>query len=117
MDKLSIVQFRTSCKLGVLSWEQMLKQSILIDYSISFNGNGTLDDLSKTFNYAEITQCIELFCQNHRFKLLETLTHQLADHLIKQFPSDHAKLTIHKPYAIANAKDINFSTTRPTNSS
>lgn len=116
MDTLSIVQFRTSCKLGALPWEEMLKQSILVDYFITFNGKDTLDDLNNTFNYAEITQCIELFCRNHSFKLLETLTHQLADHLIKQFPSDHATLTVHKPYAIANAKDINFSTTRAINS-
>ena len=112
MDKLTIEQLRTHCTLGIHTWEQTLKQMLLIDYQVEFNASKTQEDISNTLNYAAIAQCIDEFCKQKSFKLLETLTHALADHLIASFPCTSATLTVHKPYALPHTQSVSLTTSR-----
>jgi dihydroneopterin aldolase len=71
---------------------------------------GKTDQLDDTLDYSAVAQTLEVFCKNNQFELLETLAHRLIAELFQHFKAlDALKLTLHKPQAIANAKDVGLS--------
>ena len=113
MDTLTIKAFKTHCQLGVYEWETKIKQPILIDVCLYFDKKPSSDQLDHVHNYAEITLFLDQYCRETPCKLLETLTHLIADQLFSRFPCNQLEVCISKPYAILNSQAISFSTSRP----
>ena len=89
MDTLTIEQLATHCYLGIYEWEQQVQQKILVSYRLSITPQDYQERIDETLNYASIAEAIHSFCQDSHFQLLETLTHQLADHLECHFPCNN----------------------------
>ncbi|MGE4502863.1 MAG: dihydroneopterin aldolase [Thiomicrospira sp.] len=111
-DCIFIEGLKIDMVIGVHPWERCQTQPVYIDVQLyrSLAQAGQTDQLGDTLDYAAVAQSLATLCKNTQFELLETLAQQLINHLFQQFGVlDAVKLTLHKPQAITNAKDVGLS--------
>ena len=101
--------------IGVHPWEQETPQALHLDLSYPANAEAIAetDSLALAIDYEKILECILLFVKDHRFKLIETLAVKIADKLQTEFQLKWINLTLHKPGALLNAKDVAITVVRP----
>ncbi len=109
MDKVFIHQLSVPVLIGVLPDERKAPQNILIDLDIETDVRSAamLDDLQHTIDYAAVRRSIIEYVATTQFRLVETLAHQLADHLKQTFDLTCLRLTItKKPFDIPDAEGV-----------
>ena len=116
MDIVFIKGLQINSTIGVFDWEKTIKQLLVFDVSLGCDIRDAAknDDLTKTLDYAAISQEIETFCQANTVELLETLAERLAQHLISLYHLPWIKLTINKPTAVENAASVGVTIERGT---
>ncbi|MCM3080489.1 dihydroneopterin aldolase [Brevibacillus invocatus] len=84
---------------GVFAAEAELGQRFYVDLELSLDLSkaGASDDLNDTINYAEIFTCVQQIVEGERFKLVEALTANIAEKLLRQFPLQEARVKVTKP--------------------
>lgn len=107
MDIIELKSIKLSALIGVYAIEQAIPQTIIVDiaYGIppqAFEG----DMLGNTIDYDAVIHHIKTFVCTHAFHLLETLAEQLIQDLFITFPTPWIKLSIHKPFANLQVKEI-----------
>lgn len=113
MDTLTITALSVNTIIGVHEWEKRITQPLLIDISITTDFSTCEDnDLSTTIDYEALCQEITHFTQTHTFQLIETLAYKLAQVIIQKSGVIQATITVNKPHAIANAKNISVTVTK-----
>ena len=66
-------------KVGATEWEKSIQQSLLMSLTLLLPPEaGGRDDLSTTFDYAEVVRVVRDFVKQKHFALLEYLGEQLA---------------------------------------
>ena len=108
MDKVFIKGLNIQTTIGFYEWEKQIKQRLVIDLTMGWNIVPAAKDdaLDKTLDYADISQQIETFSNQHPVDLLETLAERLANFLMKQYQIPWLKLSIGKPGAVHNADTV-----------
>lgn len=102
MDKITITNLEVFANHGVYPEENVLGQKFVISVAIhtSTVKAGTMDELSFSINYGEISHFIKEYITRHTWKLLETVAERLALELLLQFPLiAQLDLEIKKPWA------------------
>lgn len=112
MDTLHINNLQVTTHIGVHDWEQHILQTLFIDLLIPFDCRDCEDKLENTLNYDAICKTVIEFVQNNRFKLIETVANGVADLVKKQFSIDTIHVSVNKPQAIKEAKEIRVSVNR-----
>ena len=69
------------------------------------------DDIDRTVNYSTLCKETKNFAAETSDKLLETLTHRLARHLLKTFPIRQITLELRK-FALPDAQYVSVTVTR-----
>lgn len=107
-DTVFIRELVLRAKLGILPWELISEQSIVVDIAYRVNATelADRDAIAEAIDYTVVAAAIEDYLQHHRFNLLETLADRLAAHLLKTFTFQWVKLSIIKPHAITLAKGV-----------
>jgi len=84
---------------GVFAAEAELGQRFYVDLelSVDLSKAGASDDLNDTINYAEIFSSVQQIVEGQRFKLVEALTANIAEKLLRQFPLAEVKVKVTKP--------------------
>jgi dihydroneopterin aldolase len=62
--------------------------------------------VADTVDYKQIAKRVLAFIEASEFKLVETLAHRLALLLLEEFSLDWVRLSLNKPGAIRNARDV-----------
>lgn len=108
MDIITINQLEFKAYIGVEAWEQKIEQKIILDIHIGtdISDAAQSDNIDDTINYSEVACVIEGFLSMNRFYLLESLAEKISELIFKQFKIAWLKLTVSKPYAIAQAKSV-----------
>lgn len=115
MDKIRVSEIKFFAHHGVLQGEKELGQFFSVDCEAAVDTALCGDDLSKTVNYAELTDDIVSFCQNNRYDLLETLVNNLSKYIMEKYYLIYGlTLTVHKPHApiSTNFSDVSLTITR-----
>lgn len=114
MDIMGIHQLQVKTKVGVYQWEQCIEQTIIIDLElgIDIKKASESDNIEHTQNYVTLIQSIEEFLACHQFKLIESLTDKLAQHLLEKFKMPWLKLTVHKRPSLKNVKSATITVQR-----
>lgn len=114
MDKLSITGLKLTTLIGTLDWEQQVPQTLHCDLSIQTNAAliALSDNIDDAINYDALTQSVQAFVEQHHFQLIETLADKLAHHILANFATQWVNVTLHKPGALKQAKDVIISIER-----
>lgn len=114
MDKLSIAGLKLTTLIGTLDWEQQTPQVLHCDLAFQTNAAqiARTDQITEAIDYNAITQAVQNFVEQNHFQLIETLADKLAHHILGHFPTDWVQVTLHKPGALKQAKDVIISLER-----
>lgn len=115
MDKLFIHGLKVLAKVGILPHEKTCVQPVVIDFQCHIDAHKIAfdDDIAKTLNYVEVRDEIAAYLDTHRFQLVETLAHRLAENLINRFGLTGLQLKVTKPSAIPESDGTGILITRP----
>jgi dihydroneopterin aldolase/2-amino-4-hydroxy-6-hydroxymethyldihydropteridine diphosphokinase len=100
MDQIRVQGIKVYANHGVLESEKTQGQWFAVDCDCFLDTSDCHDDLTRTVNYAQLSEEVVRFCQTTQFDLIETLTNELAQHLLLQYElMEDIVVTVHKPQA------------------
>jgi len=107
MDKIFINNLRVDTTIGIYQWERCVKQKVNFDIILACDTQEAAkkDTLEDTLDYAQISSAITDFVSHSRFKLIETLAHEVMEFLYHSFTLSGVQLKLSKPAAIKNAQE------------
>ncbi len=108
MDKIFLKELTTETVIGIFDWERGVKQTVAIDLEMSadIRRAARTDAIDDTLNYKAVAKRLLAFTQESRFQLVETLAEEIARLVLREFPVEWVKVTLHKPGAIRHSKDV-----------
>lgn len=102
MDRIRITNLEVFCHHGVFKEENVLGQKFLVSVVLyaDLSQAARKDDLTKSVNYGAVCHFIKGLMEENTYKLIETLTEQLARKLLVNFPLiEKLELEVKKPWA------------------
>ncbi len=97
-DTIEIRSLRVSAHVGVPDAERAVSQILLVTVVMTpgQNFDGLADDITRTLDYAVISQEISILAAARPRRLIETLATDLANHLLGNHPIAQVAITIEK---------------------
>jgi 7,8-dihydroneopterin aldolase/epimerase/oxygenase len=108
MDKIFLHALKAEAIIGIYDWERQVKQTVIVDLEM----NGTVrkaarsDSIDDTLNYKRVAKRVLAFIEASQFHLVETLTEQIAMLLLAEFGLLWVRVTLSKPGAVRNSRDV-----------
>jgi dihydroneopterin aldolase/2-amino-4-hydroxy-6-hydroxymethyldihydropteridine diphosphokinase len=102
MDKIKITNLEVFCHHGVYKEENVLGQKFLVSVELyaELSMAAKNDDILKSVNYGQVCHFIKEVMENNTYKLIETLTEQLARAILLRFSMvEKIKIEVKKPWA------------------
>ena len=117
MDKIVLTDLRVDAVIGIWDWEKRNSQSISIDLEMQTDTKkiSQSDSIEDALDYKAVSKRAKQFIQDSQFNLIETLAENLAQIILEEFDVQWLKLSISKPYAIRDSKNIGVSIERTKN--
>ncbi|GAB7087609.1 dihydroneopterin triphosphate 2'-epimerase [Marinifilum fragile] len=86
------------------------KQDVVINMSIKADVSKAIknDDVDNSYNYKVITKKVIALVQEGKFKMLENLTQQVLDLIMKNPNVEWAKVEVDKPHALRFAESVSI---------
>tara|TARA_R110001592_G_scaffold260580_1_gene525274 strand:+ start:1136 stop:1507 length:372 start_codon:yes stop_codon:yes gene_type:complete len=108
VDKVYIEGLTFQTTIGFYAWEKEIKQTLVIDLAMGWNTAEAAknDELSKTLDYAAISEAIVEFANANPVDLIETLAERIAEFLIANYQIPWLRLKLMKPTAVHNATTV-----------
>jgi dihydroneopterin aldolase len=108
MDKIFLTALSTEAVIGIFDWERDIKQRIEIDLELSLDlaAAAKSDSIADTLNYKSVAKRVLAFVEESHFQLVETLAERIAGLVLAEFPVLQVRVTVHKPGAIRNSRDV-----------
>lgn len=116
MDIIFIHELRVQTLIGVYPQERKARQTLALDLELGtdIRPAATTDRLDDTLDYQVVAQRIEEFAAASDFQLVETLGERIAELLLREFGVPWLRLTLHKPGAVAGAREVGIIIERGT---
>ena len=117
MDKIVLTDLRVDAVIGIWDWEKRNSQSISIDLEMQTDTKkiSQSDSIEDALDYKAVSKRAKQFIQDSQFNLIETLAENLAQIILEEFDVQWLKLSISKPYAIRDSKNIGVCIERTKN--
>ena len=114
MDKIFLKNLRLKTRIGLFEWEKQIDQIINIDLEAGFDISkaAETDDVKHSLDYNTISNRIKEYVKNNNHELIETLIENIAQMILKDFDVEYITLSISKPGAIRDSKDVGITITR-----
>jgi 7,8-dihydroneopterin aldolase/epimerase/oxygenase len=108
MDKIFIHALKTEAIIGIFDWERQVKQTVIVDVEISadITKAALSDSIADTLNYKRVAKRVLAFVEESKFHLVETLAEHLAMIILEDFGVAWVRLSLSKPGAIRNSRDV-----------
>ena len=100
--------------IGVNEWEKNIKQDIVINISIEFDGDKAAqsDDIEDTVNYRSLTKRVIESVENGQFWLLEKLASTILALVMDDKKVIKATVEVDKPHALRFADSVSVTCSR-----
>jgi len=110
--QIHIEQLEVFARIGVPDAERAAPQRLIANITLSPASDlrDLNDDISRTVNYSTLCAEMKKFVAGGSYKLLETLTYDLARHLLKTFPIRQITLELRK-FALPDARYVSVAVT------
>ncbi|MEO6969920.1 MAG: dihydroneopterin aldolase [Chthoniobacterales bacterium] len=97
-DEIRIEELELMTHVGVPDEERAQPQRLTVSLTLQprthFGDLG--DDLVRTIDYAAVCETVRSFVVGRRDKLIETLAHEMAEHLLRSFALARVELELRK---------------------
>jgi dihydroneopterin aldolase len=117
MDKIKLSELKVETIIGIWEWEKRNPQIVSIDLEMStaIKAAAKSDSIKDALDYRAISKRIKQYSENNHFELIETLAENLAQIIIEEFKVEWVKLSVSKPYAIRDSKNVSLTIERTKN--
>jgi dihydroneopterin aldolase len=107
-DRIFLRGLTAECIIGFIDWERRVKQTVVVDLEIPVDCRhaAMTDEVADTVDYKKVAKRVLAFIEASEFKLVETLAQRLALLILEEFPLEWIRLSINKPGAIRNSRDV-----------
>jgi len=107
-DRIFLRGLTAECIIGFIEWERRVKQTVVVDLELPVDcrrASGS-DDVADTVDYKKVAKRVLAYIEASEFKLVETLAHRLALLLLEEFGLEWVRISLNKPGAIRNSRDV-----------
>ena len=117
MDKIKLSELKVETIIGIWEWEQRNPQTISIDLEMStdISAAAKSDSIQDALDYKAIAKRIKQYSKDNHFQLIETLAENLAQIILEEFKVEWVKISVSKPYAIRDSKNVGLTIERKRN--
>ena len=107
-DRIFLRGLAVECIIGFIEWERRVKQTVVVDLELPVDCRraATNDDVADTVDYKRVAKRVQAYIEASEFKLVETLAHRLALLLLEEFAVEWVRVSLNKPGAIRNSRDV-----------
>lgn len=102
MDKIQIKGLKVFAHHGVYPEESAQGQDFFVSVCLDVDTRpaGLRDDLAQSVDYGELCLFIDRYMKKHTYKLLESVTENLAREILLRYPAaDSVEVSVSKPHA------------------
>ena len=107
-DRIFLRGLTAECIIGFIDWERRVKQTVVVDLELPVDCRraSISDDVADTVDYKKVSKRVLAYIEASEFKLVETLAHRLALLLLEEFALEWVRISLNKPGAIRNSRDV-----------
>src|SRR5690348_9552647 len=107
-DRIFLRGLTAECIIGFIDWERRVKQTVVVDLELPVDCRraAVSDEVADTVDYKSVAKRVLAYIEASEFKLVETLAHRLALLLIEEFGLEWVRISLNKPGAIRNSRDV-----------
>ena len=107
-DRIFLRGLTAECVIGFIDWERRVKQTVVVDLELPVDCRqaAVTDDVTDTVDYKKVSKRVLAFIEASEFLLVETLAQRLAMLILEEFALEWIRLSINKPGAIRNSRDV-----------
>lgn len=107
-DRIFLRGLSVKCIIGFIDWERRTPQTLQIDLEIPCDcaRAARSDRVEDTVDYKRVAKRVLGWVPTTQFQLVETLAHHLAMLLLSEFELDWIRVSINKPGAIRDSRDV-----------
>lgn len=108
MDKVFISDLRIDTIIGIYDWERQVRQTVSLDLVMAHDNQraAETDDIQYALNYKDVASRLTAFIEDSEFMLIESMAEKIAHIIMTEFHVPWLCLTVHKPGALRDAKDV-----------
>ena len=110
MDKIKLTELTVNTVIGIWDWEKRNPQKVVFDIEMStdISKASKSDSIKDALDYKVISKRVKQYALENQFDLIETLADKVAEIILNEFEVSWVKLTISKPYAIRDSKNVSL---------
>jgi D-erythro-7,8-dihydroneopterin triphosphate epimerase len=110
---INIKNLRLRTVVGIFEWEKKIKQDIVINLEIEFDGSKAIekDDIEYTIDYKSVTKKIISEVENREFNLIERIAGDVAKIILEDKRVQRASVKVDKPGALRFADSVSVTLT------
>jgi dihydroneopterin aldolase len=107
-DRIFLRGLSAKCIIGFIDWERRTPQTLLVDLEIPCDCTcaARSDQVEDTVDYKRVAKRVLGWLPTTQFRLVETLAHHLALLLLSEFSLDWIRVSVNKPGAIRDSRDV-----------
>jgi dihydroneopterin aldolase len=107
-DRIFLRGLTAECIIGFIDWERRVKQTVVIDMELPVDcrNASVTDEVADTIDYKQVAKRVLAFVSASEYKLVETLAQRLALLILEEFGIEWVRLSVNKPGAIRNSRDV-----------
>jgi 7,8-dihydroneopterin aldolase/epimerase/oxygenase len=107
-DRIFLHGLTTECVIGFIDWERRVKQTVVIDIELPVDCRRAAlsDAVVDTLDYKKVAKRVQAFVSASEYQLVETLAHRLALVILEEFGVEWVRVSLNKPGAIRNSRDV-----------
>ena len=110
MDKIKLTELTVNTVIGIWDWEKRNPQKVVFDIEMStdINKASKSDSIKDALDYKAVSKRVQQYALENQFDLIEALADKVAEIILNEFEVSWVKLTISKPYAIRDSKNVSL---------
>jgi dihydroneopterin aldolase len=107
-DRIFLHGLTAECVIGFIDWERRVKQTVVMDIELPVDCRRAArsDAVADTLDYKSVAKRVQAFVSASECHLVETLAHRLALVILEEFAIEWVRITLNKPGAIRNSRDV-----------
>jgi dihydroneopterin aldolase len=107
-DRIFLRGLTAECIIGFIDWERRVKQTVVVDLELPVDCRraSISDDVADTVDYKSVAKRVLAYIEASEFRLVESLAHRLALLLLEEFGLEWVRISLNKPGAIRNSRDV-----------
>lgn len=107
-DIVFIEALKVDTVIGVYEWEKSIQQTLQFDVEMrtDVRAAAAIDDLSKTVDYAVVSEDIVALAKENQAELIETVAEKVAERILTTYAVASVKITLRKLGAVASTQSV-----------